>query len=173
MTKSEPSKTRLRVAHLNPRQANGFALAPDATRRQALAQELGIEALPRLDFSGNVRAIDGDAWAVEGQLSAHAVQPCVITLVPVGTDLGEKVRRVFSPHIALPESDEQEMPNDEVEPLGQFIDLEAIMVEELALALPQYPRAGNAALDTPTDERSEDTRKPFSGLGDLLKNKKN
>lgn len=170
MTRSESSQPRLRVAHLNPRQATEFALSPDAAKRQALASELGIEGLPRLDFTGLIRAIDSDCWVVEGRLSARAIQSCVITLAPVGTDLAEKVRRVFSPHIAAPGNDEQEMPDDEIEPLGQFIDLEAIMIEALALALPLYPRAGNAALNAPADGPEEETRRPFAGLADLLKN---
>ena len=48
MTESNPSQTRFRVAHLNPRQPTEFALAPDAAARAALAAELGITALPKL-----------------------------------------------------------------------------------------------------------------------------
>lgn len=173
MTQPESPRTRLRVAHLNPRQPSEFVLAPDPGQRRAMAQELGIEGLPRLKFSASIRAIDGDSWAVEGRLSARAVQACVITLAPVSTDLDEEVRRIFSPHIATPEGDEQEMPDDEVEPLGQFIDLEAIMLEALALALPLYPRASDAALDSDPAPPEEETRKPFAGLADLLKNNKN
>ena len=173
MTESNPSQTRFRVAHLNPRQPTAFALAPDGATRAALAGELGISAIPRLRFIGRIRAVDGDAWAVEGRLEARVTQPCVVTLAPVTTDLAEDVARRFSPHVATPEGDEVEMPDDEVEPLGQFIDLAAIMAEELSLALPLYPRAKGAALDSPEDGAEDtDTRKPFANLADLLKNGK-
>ncbi len=173
MTESNPSQTRFRVAHLNPRQPTAFALAPDGATRAALAGELGISAIPRLRFIGRIRAVDGDAWAVEGRLEARVTQPCVVTLAPVTTDLAEDVARIFSPHIAAPEGDEVEMPDDEIEPLGQFIDLAAIMAEEVSLALPLYPRAKGAALDTPADEIEDgDTRKPFANLAELMKNNK-
>lgn len=173
MTELKPSQTRFRVAHLNPRQPTAFALAPDGATRAALAGELGISAIPRLRFSGQIRAVDGDAWAVEGRLEARVTQPCVVTLAPVSTDLAEDVARRFSPHVATPEGDEVEMPDDEVEPLGQFIDLAAIMAEELSLALPLYPRAKGAALDSPEDGAEDtDTRKPFANLAELMKNGK-
>ncbi|RQP06902.1 DUF177 domain-containing protein [Paracoccus sp. MA] len=173
MTDSKAPQTRFRVAHLNPRQPTGFALAPDAAARAALAAELGLNALPRLRFSGSIRAVSSDAWEVTGTLAARVVQPCVVTLAPVATSLQEEVHRLFSPHAAAPEGDEVEMPDDELEPLGQFIDIEAIMVEALALALPLYPRAEGAALDAPEPEPAAETRKPFAGLADLLKHPKN
>ena len=172
MTESKPSPTRFRVAHLSARQPTAFTLTPDAATRAALAQELGISALPRLRFSGRIRAIDGDAWAVEGRLEARVTQPCVVTLAPVSTDLTEKVERIFSPHAVAAEGEEVEIPDDDIEPLGQFIDLAAIMAEALSLALPLYPRAKGAALDTPEHSPEEETRKPFANLADLLKNNK-
>jgi len=178
MTDSTTPQTRFRVAHLNPRQPTGFALAPAAAARQALAAELGIGALPRLRFSGRIRAVSNDGWEVTGTLSARVVQPCVVTLAPVATDLEENVHRIFSPHIAAPREGEIEMPDDELEPLGQFIDVEAIMTEALVLALPLYPRAEGAVLDAPETEpgsapgEGEQLRKPFAGLADLLKDPK-
>lgn len=169
MTDSRPPQPRLRVAHLNPRQPTEFALAPDAAARAALAEELGLSALPRLRFSGRVEPVANDAWRVTGRLAARVVQPCVATLAPVTTDLDEEVHRLFSPHVAAPEGDEMEMPDDELEPLGQFIDLGAIMAEELSLALPLYPRAQDAAPDAGAPEPDDETRKPFAGLADLLK----
>ncbi|KGJ03583.1 Uncharacterized metal-binding protein YceD, DUF177 family [Paracoccus halophilus] len=168
MTEPKNTPTSYRVAHLNPHQPTEFALAPDAARRQALAGELDLRDLPRLDFSGRIRAIGNDSWRVEGRLSARVVQPCVVTLAPVTTDLHEDVERIFSPHVTPPEGEEVEMPDDAIEPLGQFIDLDAIMAEAIALALPLYPRARGAALDAHEEPPAEETRKPFSGLADLL-----
>lgn len=173
MTDMKPPQSRFRVAHLNPRQPTAFTLAPDAATRQALAAELGLLDLPKLRFAGRIQAVAQDAWQVAGALKARVVQPCVVTLAPVTTDLEEPVHRVFSPHVSAPEGDEIEMPDDELEPLGPFIDLAAIMAEELSLALPLYPRADGAELDTPeTPDAEEPTRKPFAGLADLLKDSK-
>lgn len=164
-----PNTQRLRVAHLNPRAATPFLLTPDESTRKAIAEELQISDLPKLSFQGEIRARGGDAWALTGQLRARVVQPCVITLKPVRTGIDEPVERVFSPHLRPPEEEEVEMPDETLEPLGQFIDLSAVMIEALALALPQYPRARDAALgDSAIEDDTPDTKKPFAGLDKLL-----
>lgn len=172
MTDSKAPQTRFRVAHLNPRQPTAFDLTPDTPAREALARRLDLSGLPRLRFSGEIRAVDNDGWAVTGRLTAQVIQPCVVTLAPVRTALDEPVERVFSPHVAIPEGDEVEMPDDAHEALGQFIDLDAIMAEELALALPLYPRAAGASLSGPEPDQDDGLRKPFAGLADLLKKPK-
>lgn len=165
----QPQATRLRVAHLNPNAATPFALQPDAETRQAIAQELGIDALPRLAFKGEVRAARGDAWTLSGRLTARVVQPCVVTLKPVRSDLTDEVHRLYSPHLREPEGDEVEMPDETLEPLGQFIDLSAVMIEELALALPEYPRAEGAdQTGDVIEDDIPDTRRPFAGLDRLI-----
>lgn len=169
MTQSARTQNRYRVAQLNPRQPTIFELAPDAPARAAIAADLGLSALPALRFKGEIRPIQSDAWEVVGRLAAKVVQPCVVTLAPVKTSLNEEVHRILSPHVATPEGDEVEMGDDETEPLGQFIDVEAMMIEALTLALPLYPRAEGAELDSPGTEPDEETRKPFAGLADLLK----
>ncbi|MDB6176506.1 DUF177 domain-containing protein [Paracoccus sp. Z330] len=162
---------RLRVAHLNPRSATPFALTPDQATREAIAAELDLKELPKLTFQGEIRAEGGDAWALDGRLRAKVVQPCVITLKPVSTTIDDPVERIFSPHLRPPEEEEIEMPDEKLEPLGQFIDLSAVMIEALALALPEYPRAKDAMLgDTAIEDATPDTRRPFAGLDKLLGN---
>ncbi|MBC9247695.1 DUF177 domain-containing protein [Paracoccus sp. 11-3] len=173
MTAQPLSPTRLRVAHLNPRAPTQFDLRPDSQTRIAIAQELGLLDLPKLQFKGAIRAEGGHGWEVTGQLTARVVQPCVITLKPVKTSLDEQVERHFSPHVAVPDGDEIEMLDETVEPLGQFIDLSAVMIEELTLALPEYPRADGAELaEDAVEDDTPDTRRPFQGLDQLLQGKK-
>lgn len=172
MTAPSSQPLRLRVAHLNPRAPTPFALSPDADGRAAIAAELGISALQKLEFIGQIHAEEGEAWALTGRLVARVVQPCVVTLKPVRTNLDETVSRFYSPYVTVPEGDEVEMPDETLEPLGQFIDVSAVMIEELALALPEYPRAEGAGLDTATDdalEPQQDTRRPFADLDKLLR----
>lgn len=173
MTQTPRQQSRYRVAQLNPRQPTSFVLSPDAAAREAIAAELGLIALPALKFQGEINAARNDAWQVDGQLTAKVVQPCVITLGPVKATLSETVHRAFSPHISAPDGEDIEMSDDETDPLGAFIDIEAIMTEALVLALPLYPRAKGAALDSTEDEATAETRKPFSGLADLLRNREN
>ena len=97
MTVPANQPERLRVAHLNPRAPTPFSLTPDAHRCAAIAAELGISALSRLTFAGEIRAEAGEAWALTGRLCAHVTQPCVVTLKPVKTRLEETVERASSP----------------------------------------------------------------------------
>ncbi|MFC3168207.1 YceD family protein [Paracoccus fontiphilus] len=169
MSSPQAQPERLRTAHLNPRAPTPFALTPDDERCAAIAAELGISALSKLTFEGDIRAEGGDAWALTGRLRARVTQPCVVTLKPVRTMLDEEVERHYSPHVSTPEGDEIEMPDDTLEPLGQFIDLAAVMIEELALALPEYPRAEGVAFEAAPEEAAPDTRRPFEGLDKLLR----
>ncbi|MGD9864993.1 MAG: DUF177 domain-containing protein [Pseudodonghicola sp.] len=164
----------LRVAELPQTAPTPFDLAPDAEARAALAQELGLSALRKLRFSGRLQARGRRDWLLEAQLGATVVQPCVVTLEPVTSRIDVPVRRLFVAGLADPEGAEVEMPEDDsIEPLGAIIDLDAVMAEALALALPLYPRAegvelGEAVYAEPgrTPMRDEDTR-PFAGLAGL------
>lgn len=171
MTTPSVRPSRLRVAHLNSRQATEFDLRPDTEARAVIADGLGIDGVAGLSFKGNLTAGPNDSWELRAKLHARVIQPCVVTLAPVKTDLTADVMRVYSPHLRTPEGDEVEMPDETLESLGQFIDLEAVMIEELALALPEYPRAKGAELmpQSPDDTSTPDTRRPFQGLDLLLK----
>ncbi|QBX35575.1 DUF177 domain-containing protein [Paracoccus liaowanqingii] len=173
MTDPDKHPQRLRVAHLNPNAATPFHLRPAEEVRAAIAAELGLDALSRLDFAGQLRGHGTDGWLLTGTLTARVTQPCVVTLKPVKSDITDQVRIQFTPHLGQPEGDEVEMPDETLEPLGNFIDLSAIMVEALSLALPEYPRAKGAALTAaaPPPEDAGDTRRPFAGLDKLLGDK--
>ncbi|TRW96692.1 DUF177 domain-containing protein [Paracoccus sp. M683] len=173
MTATPVYAHRLRVAHLNPRAPNPVLLEPDADARAAIAAELDLLDLPALRLQAQITAQGSDAWVLTGRLTARVVQPCVVTLAPVESPIDEDLRRVFSPHVTAPLDEEIEMPDDEIEPLGQFIDAGAVMVEALALALPLYPRAEGAELpeeaeDQPSADDEGDRQKPFANLGALL-----
>ena len=177
MTRQSEHSTRIATADLRPRTPTRFALAPDAAERESLAQDLGIEAIRKLRFEGEITAEGRDDWRLDATLGATVVQPCVVTLAPVTTRIDVAVTRRFlarMPDIVLDESGEAEMPEDEtLEPLGSEIDLAAVMAEALALNLPLYPRADGAELGAAVfaepgiaPMRDEDA-KPFAGLAGL------
>lgn len=174
MSVTDPFSHRLRVAHLNARGPTDLTLEPDDAQRRAIAAQLDISALPQLRMTARLSPAPHGAWELQGQLQARVVQPCVITLDPVETTLDEPVHRIFSPHAASPAGDEVEMPDPDIELLGQAIDAGAVMVEALALALPDYPRAPGAHLDDPAGDdgdAADTTRRPFAGLADLMARK--
>ncbi|MBE0452381.1 YceD family protein [Roseovarius autotrophicus] len=164
----------LRLAQLK-RQTTAFDIVPDAAARTALANDLGLLDLRKLRLAGRITAEGGRDWLLTATLGATVVQPCVVTLDPVTTRIDETVTRRYSPDTPEPaQSDEVEIPEDDtLEPLPDVLDLNALLAEALALALPVWPRSAGAALGTtraaPDGIRplaDEDTR-PFAGLADL------
>lgn len=182
---SDAFARRLRVSQLNPRSPTAIDVAPDEGQRAGIADELGLIALPALSMTGTISPAPHGAWELSARMTARVVQPCVVTLDPVETALSEEVRRVYSPHASAPAGDEVEMPDPDLEPLGQTIDPGAVMVEALALALPEYPRCKDAEAGAKTDaadgnldpaadpakDGEDETRRPFAGLADLLAGK--
>jgi len=170
--------TAMRVADLTHNTATQFELRPDSAATVALARELGLIALRKLRFAGQIAAQGEKDWVLSARLGATVVQPCVVTLEPVTTRIDVDVRRTFLAELPKAdsdaESDEIRMHDDDsIEPLGAVIDPGAVMAEALALALPLYPRKHGADLDeTAFTEpgraplRDEDV-KPFAALAGL------
>ncbi|MCX7559568.1 DUF177 domain-containing protein [Sulfitobacter sp. F26204] len=177
MAHPNSSDTAIRVSDLSQSTDNAFALRPDAEELKTICSELGFLTLRKLSFDGQITPIGNSDWALEGQLGATIVQPCVVTLEPVTTRIDVAVRRQYLSGYTDPEEPEAEMPEDDsTEPLGNWIDPGQVMRESLALAAPDYPRKNDATLgqmvytkpgESPMTD--EDAR-PFAGLADL-KNK--
>ncbi|MFP7673034.1 YceD family protein [Marivita sp. S0852] len=166
-----------RVNDLSTRHPTRFELRPDAAECAKIAERLGVSALKKLRFAGEIAPAGGESWALSAQLGATVVQPCVVTLDPVTTRIDETVERLYMPAEFFDEIEdgaETEMPEDtNAEPLGSVISAYDVMIESLLLSLPQYPRVpgvdlGEAvfAQDGVTPLKDEDT-KPFAGLAAL------
>jgi uncharacterized metal-binding protein YceD (DUF177 family) len=174
----EPTMTQrrnLRLADLPSRQSTAFVIEPDADERAALAAELGLSALRKLRFAGEMRPRGKRDWDLDGHLGATVVQPCVVTLDPVTTRIDEEVARRFRADMPEPPAGaEIEMPEDDsLEPLPETVDLGRVMAEALALAIPPYPRAGDSALgeavftEPGQAPMSDAEARPFAGLAAL------
>ncbi|MBT9383384.1 DUF177 domain-containing protein [Pseudooceanicola sp. CBS1P-1] len=171
------SDLRLAVAELARTRPTPFEIRPAKPELEALAGELELLDLRKLSFTGTLRAVGKKDWLLEATLGATVVQPCSVTLKPVTTRLDEPVTRRFTPVLPdeLSEEEEVEMPEDEtLEKLGSHIDPGAVMAEALALLLPLYPRAEDAALDEANftepgqQAMTDEDAKPFAGLGKLM-----
>ncbi|WP_425090449.1 YceD family protein [Tropicimonas sp. S265A] len=164
----------LRLADLPKRKPTRFHLRPAEESNRTLAQELKLTDLRKLTLVGEITPTGKADWRLSARLGATVVQPCVVTLEPVTTRIEEPVERVFLASWEPPVGAEVEMPEDtSSEPLPATLDLNAIMAEELALALPQYPRTENAGVgDTQVTEpgkkaMTDDDAKPFAALAKL------
>jgi uncharacterized metal-binding protein YceD (DUF177 family) len=167
-----------RVAELPARKPTHFDIAPNAATRAAIAQWAGIDALESLRLTGTLTPAGRSDWILEAAFSARVVQPCAITLAPVTTDLSEDVTRRYLAEMPEPAGEEVEMPEDDTaEQLPSVIDLAAVALEVLELALPLQPRAPGAELGTVRTAEdgiapmTDDDVRPFAGLADLLKGK--
>jgi uncharacterized metal-binding protein YceD (DUF177 family) len=174
MSRIQPSETALRVAELSPNAENSFALRPAAPMLAQIAEELELSALRKLSFAGEVKSLGDSDWVLVGKLGATVVQPCIVTLEAVTTRVDLPVRRQFVSTFAHPDEPEVEMPEDDnVEPLGQWIDPAVVMIEVLALAVPDYPRKddaelGQAVYTKPGDApMTDEDARPFAGLADF------
>jgi hypothetical protein len=175
VTARAPAPFRLADAsiRLDSMPANGreLNLIVDAAERLAVADELGVTAVEKLEaklhavrFKGGIR--------VTGRLWATTVQPSVVSLEPVTQEIVEQVDRIFLPGgekaYAGPADAEifvdlegDDLP-DHFE--GNEADLTELILETLALALDPYPRLPDeevGALDSGGDTESD---LPFAGL---------
>jgi uncharacterized metal-binding protein YceD (DUF177 family) len=164
----------LRSGALSPRKPTRFDLRPDEPTRAAMATSLDLLDLPAFRFRGELRPTGRNDYLLEAELTASVVQPCSVTLAPVPATITENVRRSYLSNWQEPEGDEVEMPEDDTqEPLPEVIDLGAVAIEALALALPLYPRAPDVALGEAvfappgTEPLREADLKPFASLAAL------
>ncbi|MBW0157769.1 DUF177 domain-containing protein [Sedimentimonas flavescens] len=170
-----------RVADLAGRKPNRFDIRPDAATCAAIAQWAGISAVKSLRLKGTLTAKGRSDWLLEAAFTARVVQPCAVTLAPVTTDLAEEITRHYLADLPEPTGDEVEMPEDDtLEPLRAEIDLAAVALEALELALPLYPRATElepdarlSAVPDGAEELTDEATRPFANLRDLLAGKGN
>jgi uncharacterized metal-binding protein YceD (DUF177 family) len=176
MTEHSETTGRFRVATLKANREQPFEITLQHDGLARLARDLGLLDLRKLRFRGSIKPEGQADWRIEATLGATVVQPCVVSLEPVTTRIDEPVIRRFLRHMPdhAPETDEIEMPEDEtIEPLGEVIDLHAVLQEALALALPPYPKRDDAALDQTgfaapgTSPLRDEDVKPFAGLASL------
>lgn len=171
------SLNQLRIADASirldsmPAAGRDLTLVVDAADRLAVAEQLGITAVEKLEvklhavrFKGGIR--------VSGRLRATAVQPSVVSLEPVTQEIVEPIERVFLPGgekaYAGPadaeifvDLDGEDVP-DHFE--GNEADLSALIIETLSLALDPYPRQPGETLGALRDDGDTESDLPFAGL---------
>ena len=171
----------IRLSDLSNKRNTDFAVEPDAVQSKAIADALSIIAVKKLRFTGAFTPLGRTDWELTGKLGATVQQACVITLEPVTTRIDEPVVRRYIPNFEETDEEEIEMTADEnTESLPTTLDVAAVMIEALSLALPPFPRKDGAALgeavfaDKNVAPMTDEDAKPFAGLGalrDALQNK--
>ncbi|MBD3624373.1 MAG: DUF177 domain-containing protein [Rhodobacteraceae bacterium] len=163
-----------RLSRARPHEIDEVATPEECARVAAL---LDLQAVSKLRLTGRLDAAKEGGWSFRGTVGASVTQTCVVTLQPVPTRIDAPVRREYVAGLDT-ETDEIALDPDtpdELEPLPDTLDLGALATEELALALPLYPRArgvGTADVEArpPGTEPLEPEPKPFAAL-EALKQK--
>ena len=151
-----------------------FDIAPTDAEARALAKLLDVPAVRKLRLAGRLTPLPRGGWQLDARLGATVVQTCVVTLDPVTTRIDQPLRRAWLPATASRPNEIVVAPDedDEIEPLGERIDLGLVAIEALALALPPYPRKPGATLGPiaasgEAAPAEEGELKPFAGLAAL------
>ncbi len=156
-----------------PETGRHFDLVADDNARAAVANAIGLRALPRLTASLDVSREGRDGLRVTGRVSATAGQTCVVTLEPIENEIDEAVELVFAPEVAPEAADEdgghsKVADDDAPEPLvGGGVDLGGVATEFLSLGIDPYPRKAGVEFAAPAAD--DDTPHPFAALAALKK----
>lgn len=183
MPKKTPQKTAPPVPYAEPRPVATlskaapwtFDLRPDTEAQAQIARFLNIEGIQDLRFKGELGAGPDDRWIATGRLTGRAVQSCIVSLDPVEEAIDEQVRRIYVPEDVMAEMEPDLDPDaeDEFDVYTDTIDVAALAVEALALALDPYPRKPGVEVETAqfaapgTAPLKDEDLKPFAGLAAL------
>lgn len=139
-----------------PRDGTTVTLSPTEAERKAMARELDLLALDRLE--ARVRVVPWlDGLQVDGQWSADVAQACGVTLERLDNTLsGDFMVRAVpagSPHAPSEEDIELSLDADDPPDVLEHdaIDLAAYVVEHLALEIDPFPRKPGAAFVQPEE----------------------
>jgi uncharacterized metal-binding protein YceD (DUF177 family) len=166
----------LRIADVSALSGIKFDASLTADQIETATEQLSLLGLKKTRLSGDLRPSGADGWTLQARLGATVVQPCTVTLDPVTTRIETVVTRNYVPEIEAPEDVEVEMPEDDtLEPMPTSIDLASLFLEELALNLPQFPRAPGAELGAAVftepgkTAMTDDDARPFASLVEFRK----
>ncbi|MEM7188908.1 MAG: DUF177 domain-containing protein [Pseudomonadota bacterium] len=163
------------VAQLRATKSIDIDLSPDEETRQAIVRFLGLNSLARMRLKGEIGPIGQDAWRFTGRLTSDVAQPCVVSLEDVAQKIDVSLDRTFLPLEDADETAELDLDPDGDDPdfFEDAIDLGALAVETLALALEPYPRTKGAELEQDTamppgsEPLDDEAAKPFAALNKL------
>ena len=159
-----------------PATGRDLKVSLDAPTRARLAEELKLSAIDSFEATLVVSPLRGGIRAL-GRLTAEIAQPSVVSFEPVGQRIDEPVDRVFLPE---PHGHQKPTPGSELfvdledddfpdHIDGPEVDLSALLIETLGLAIDPYPRRDGESLDSLGVDLGNGPSGPFAGLEKLKK----
>lgn len=174
---SAPLSHPIRVETIRPRGTH-VTVRAETAQLAPIAKGLDLAALDELEARYEL-ARNGERVKLEGRIKARLQQICVVTLdsfpvvldVPLKLDLVPETDPIFAARTDKDEDDEIDIEvrlneADPPEPIVDgVIDLGAITLEFLALALDPYPRKPGVSFEAPANAEPEPS--PFAALAKL------
>lgn len=165
MTDRPPLSRPLPAATISAAGLDVEVTASDA-ERTAIAGDFGILGVPSLHADLQLRRSGDKVW-IDGHLTATVVQACVVTLDPVEQAIDLHFERSFVRGDSTPvppEADIDPVAEDPPDTFAETIDLGAVVLEELALAIDPYPRAPGVEFHGAGDGDEDAPESPFAVL---------
>jgi uncharacterized metal-binding protein YceD (DUF177 family) len=154
-----------------PETGRRIDVVADDETRAAIARAAGLGALPRLQAGFDLTRHGADGLHLVGRVAATVVQPCVVTLEPLESQVDEAVDLIFLPEadVAAAAAGPQSLDaGDPPEALRDgTVDLGAVATEFLLLGIDPYPRKPGVVFDAPVAD--DPTSHPFAALAALKK----
>lgn len=171
---SEPSSEFSRLIRIDRVTAQPLRTTVEASaeERQRLAQRFDLVVLDRLAADVTLQRVGGDLIRLDAGFEAEFSQSCVVTLDPVSGRITDSFSLLYGP--PRDEQTEIDIKVDEAvfEPLmSEFIDVGEAVAQELSLALPQFPRLPDAAVEPA--EALQVLGGPFTALERLRRSSQN
>jgi uncharacterized metal-binding protein YceD (DUF177 family) len=159
-----------------PSAGRSVSVDADEATRAAIAERMNILSVERFVANLTVTPFRGGLRAL-GHLDATVSQASVVSFQPVQETISEDVDRVFLP---APKHGKPQAPGSEIfidledddfpdHIDGPEVDLSALLLETLALALDPYPRSAGESLDSLGINTSDAEEHPFARLAALKK----
>jgi uncharacterized metal-binding protein YceD (DUF177 family) len=167
-----PASLARRVVAANlPKAGMIVRLVADAAGCAAVAERLDLPKVEAMSAEIALRPAGAGRYAAEGEVRATVWQTCVLTTEDFPADVIAPVQASFADDDSLPAVTKKEVERalddeDPPEPLdGGAIDVGALAVEFLALALDPFPRKPGAEFESQAEMPAEAS--PFAALAAL------
>jgi uncharacterized metal-binding protein YceD (DUF177 family) len=143
----------------------GQHVAATAEERAALARRFDLVSLDRLEADIELVREMGGTLLLSAAFVAEFAQQCIVTLDPVAGSVSERfqLRYGAAEAEAMAPAGEDDPAFEPLE--GESIDIGEAIAQEFSLALPPFPRAPDAVIETAPQEDKADG--PFAALARL------
>ena len=135
-------------------------IVADSGERATLARRLDLVALDRLSAVVELARQSDGTVLLTAAFSADFVQSCVVTGDPVAGTVSDNLMLRYGSAEQEPETSAEEN-EPAFEPLsGDVIDIGEAVAQELALALPPFPRIPGVSVESELGADAEPAREP-------------